>query len=238
MERRTPVFIICSPRPRVGKTLLARVFAEYFRADQRPVAAFDVNPDEFALVDYLPGYTAVATINDVNGQMALFDQIIAADHVPKIVDLGHGLFDRFFSLMQELDFVREAQRKAVAPVVLFLADPDRRSRQGYDMLRDRFPDMTLLPVFNEAVPQIARCRDSFPAARKGGSPLTVPALAAVLKTVIERPSFSFAAYSATATDPTAELYEWTRTVFLEFRELELRLMLEELKPSLRFSASA
>ena len=62
MERRTPIFIVCSPRPRVGKTLLARALAEFFRADERPVAAFDVNPDEFSLVDYLPGHTAVASV--------------------------------------------------------------------------------------------------------------------------------------------------------------------------------
>ncbi len=148
MERRTPVFIICSPRPRVGKTLLARACAEFFRSEKRPVTAFDVNPDQFALVDYLPAYTAVASIGDIRGQMALFDQLIAGDHVPKIVDLGHGLFDPFFTLVQELDFVREARRNAVAPMVLFLADPDRRTRQGYDMLRNRFPDLALVPVLN------------------------------------------------------------------------------------------
>ena len=60
MERRTPIFIIASPRPRVGKTLLARTLAEFFRSEDRPVSAFDCNPGEFALVDYLPGYTAVA----------------------------------------------------------------------------------------------------------------------------------------------------------------------------------
>lgn len=139
MERRTPIFILASPRPRVGKTLLSRLLAEFFHADGRSVMAFDVNPDDFALVDYLPAYTAVATVNDVQGQMALFDQLVVPDGMPKVIDLGYTMFEKFFSVMQEIAFEREAQQKSVAPVVLFVADGDRRTRQGYDMLRDRFP---------------------------------------------------------------------------------------------------
>jgi hypothetical protein len=44
MQRRTPIFIVTSSRPRVGKTLIARALTEYFRVQSRPVAAFDVNP--------------------------------------------------------------------------------------------------------------------------------------------------------------------------------------------------
>ena len=236
MERRTPIFVICSPRPRVGKTLLARVLAEFFRADDRPVAAFDVNPGEFALVDYLPGYTAVASVSDTKGQMALFDELLVADRVPKIVDLGHSQFDKFFSVIQEISFCDEARRRAVTLAVLFVADPDRRSRQGYAMLRDRFPDLVLVPVINETVAPLARYREQFAGTRAGGPPIHVPVLPPFLKGVIERPSFSFAALSVTAADTTTELYGWTRRVFLEFRELELRMLLAELKPALKFSA--
>lgn len=236
MERRTPVYIVCSPRPRTGKTLLSRVLAEFFLADRRAAAAFDVNPDEFSLVDYLPAHTAVASIDDVGAQMALFDQLIAPDQVPKIVDLGHAMFDRFFALVHDLDFMREAQRRRVAPVVLFMADPDRRSRQGYDMLRDRFRDLALIPVLNEAVPVVSRYRDAFPPTPRGGPALPVPLLAAVLRTVIEKPGFSFAAYSSNTADTTTELYGWTRRMFLAFREFELRMLLDDLRPALRISA--
>jgi hypothetical protein len=104
------------------------------------------------------------------------------------------------------------------------------------MLRDRLPELPLLPVFNEALPHVARYHDDFRATRLGGAPLSVPALSAVLKGVIERPSFSFAALIGTAPDKTTELYGWTRRVFLEIRELELRLLLAELGPALKFSA--
>jgi hypothetical protein len=236
MERRTPIFIIASPRPRVGKTLLARMLAEFFRSEGRPVSAFDCNPGEFALVDYLPGYTAVADIADTRDQITLFDQLLADDHVPKVVDLGHSLFDKFFTVIQQISFAEEARRRGAMPVVLFLPDGDRRSRQGYAVLRERFAHLPIVPVINEALPQAIRFRDDFPGTATGGAPLTIPALSPVIKGVIERPIFSFAALAATASDTTTELYGWTRRVFLEFRELELRMLLAELRPALKFTA--
>ncbi len=235
MQRRTPIFFVVSARPRVGKTTLARVLADYFRSDGRLFAAFDVNPTEFSLAEHMPAFTAVSSIDDTKGQMALFDQLVADDGVPKIVDVGHGLLERFFSLIQDIDFLGEARRRGLAPVALFLADPDRRSEVAYVMLQHRFADMTLVPVINEAVPHVVRFSDRFTPAR-GGRALSVPALAPVIKSVIERPGFSFIGYSAKAPDQTSELYGWIRHLFLEFRDLELRMLLEELKPDIKFTA--
>src|SRR5580765_6391416 len=161
MQRRTPIFIVTSSRPRVGRTLIARALTEYFCAQNRPVAAFDVNPDEFKLIDTLPAYTAAASLNDTRGEMALFDQLVAADGVPKVIDLGHMLFERFFSVMGQIDFQVEAKRRHVVPTVLFLADGDDRASQGYATLRHRLPTLTLVPVFNEHLPHLTRYRDKF-----------------------------------------------------------------------------
>lgn len=236
MQRPTPIFIVTSPRPRVGKTLIARALIEYFCLQQRPVAGFDVNPDDFALLDYLPAYAAAASIRDTRGEMALFDQLIVSDDVPKVVDLSHTMFERFFAVMQEVDFATEARRRSVMPMTLFLADPDERSRLGYAMLSARFPDLALVPLLNEAVPRVSRCRDNFPPTRRGGEPATIPALSPVLRSVIDRPGFSFLAYAGKTTDRTTELYTWMRSVFVVFRELEVRGLLGELNPTLKRSA--
>jgi hypothetical protein len=236
MQRPTPIFIVTSSRPRVGKTLIARALTEYFFVQNRPVAAFDVNPDEFKLIDHLPAYTAAASLNDTRGEMALFDQLVVPDGIPKVVDLGHALFDRFFSVMQQIDFVTATHRHGVSPMVLFLADPDERARQGYAMLRDRCPGLPVVPVFNEAIPQMSRYRGNFLPTRRGGEPVRIPALTPVLRSVVERPGFSFVAYAAKTTDPTSELYGWMRRVFVTFRELEVRLLLGEIAPQLRQSA--
>ena len=126
--------------------------------------------------------------------MALFDQLVLDDQVPKVVDLGHQPFDRFFAVMQQIDFAAEVRRRAIAPMVLFVADPDERARQGYAMLADRFPELALVPVFNENVPQIARARSNFPPTRRGGEPIGVPALTAVVRSVVDRRNFSFVTY--------------------------------------------
>jgi hypothetical protein len=234
MKRRTPIFIVTSPRQRVGKTLVARVLTEFFHADGHSVMAFDANPDQFSLVEHLPADTAVASVEDTRGQMMLFDQLVQPDRKPKVIDLGHSQFDRFFSVMQQIGFPRETRVNAIVPVVLFLCDPDARALQGYAMLRSRFPDLALVPVFNEGVGPTARYRSKFPPTRLGGSPIVIPSLSGVVRQFTERPGFSFASYAFNAADTTTELFGWTKRVFLEFRDLELRLLLEDLKPSLHF----
>src|SRR3954465_11258497 len=117
MQRRaTPLFIVTSSRPRNGKTLIARALTEYFCAQSRPVAAFDVNPDEFTLLEHLPSYTAAASINDTRGAVPLFDQLVLQDQVPKVVDLGNQSFDRFFAVTQQIGFAAEARRRAIVPM--------------------------------------------------------------------------------------------------------------------------
>jgi hypothetical protein len=235
-RHRTPVFIVTSSRPRVGKTLIARAATEYFCVQRRPVAAFDVNLGDFALSGFLPAYTAAASIADTRGEMALFDQLVAADRVAKVVDLGHGQFDRFFAVMQAINFAAEARRRAVDPMVLFLPDADDRARQGYAMLRHRFPALALVPVFNDAVPHLTLDRRNFPPAPRGGEPVRIPALTPVVRSVVDRKGFSFAGYAGKTADTTTELHGWIRRVFLIFRDLEVRLLLGELQPALKHSA--
>jgi len=227
MEHRTPVFVICSPLPRMGKTLLARLLVEFFCADGRSVDAFDVNPDAVALAEYLPAHATLADIGDTQGQMALFDQLIVANQRPKVVDLGFKYFDRFFEVMQEIGFAAEARRRAILPVLLLLTDADRRSTQAYAMLQGRFPEFPLVPVLNG---EAAAHQRGYSTARAA---LRIPPLAPVLRSTIQRPRFSFAAFNNQSINSTSELYAWTRRVFLQFRELEVRLLLQELKPVLQ-----
>ena len=219
----------------MGKTLVARLLAEFFHTDGRSVAAFDVNPDDFTLADQLPAYTTIADISDIKGQMALFDQLIVADQTPKVVDLGYGCFEQFFLVMRETGFEAEARRRSVAPVVLFMAEPDRHSTQAFATLHDRFPELPLLPVLTGWAAMAERYRNNFKS-KQAVIPLHIPPLAPALRAAIQRSGFSFAAFNSRPVNTTAELYAWTRGIFLQFRELELRLLLEELKPALRLRA--
>ena len=126
----TPVYIVCSPRPLVGKTLVARQLSEFLLLKNGDVAAFDINLKEPSLVEYLPGITETAEVDNTFGKMALMDRVIVNDAVSKVIDLGFHAFDEFFLMSKEIGFMKEAARRGVSPVVLFVADNDRASARA------------------------------------------------------------------------------------------------------------
>src|SRR5450631_3550095 len=125
--RHTSVYIICSPRPMVGKTLIARLLSEFLLLKNGTVAAFDINLREPSLLEYLPQLTETAEVDDTFGKMALMDRIIVNDGIAKVIDLGFHAFDEFFRMSEEIGFLKEAARRGVSPVIMFLADNDRVS---------------------------------------------------------------------------------------------------------------
>ena len=235
MERRTPVFIVCSPLQRVGKTLIAQLLVEFFIGDHRRVAAFDLNPDGYELAGRLRGYTKVANVATTKGQMALFDQLVLADEVAKVVDVGYSSFEQFFSVMEAIGYLAEAHAHSVVPAALFFAEPDHRSTRAFAKLQERFASLPLVPVQNAGMTTDARARRAakldFP-----GIPLRIPALSPELKAMTAMPGFSFVQADRQSPTLPSALHAWTRGIFLQFRELELRLLLEEIKPALRMRA--
>src|SRR5215467_13491995 len=133
----TPVYIVCSPRPQVGKTLLARLLSEFLLLKNGQVAAFDINLKEPSLLDYVPDLTETADVIDTYGKMQLMDRIIVDDGLSKVIDLGFHAFDEFFKMSEQIGFLKEAVRRNVAPIVMFVADTDRVSARGHEMLREQ-----------------------------------------------------------------------------------------------------
>src|SRR5438105_1554620 len=161
--RRTPVYVICSPRPLVGKTLMARLLSEYLLLRHGEVTAFDINLKEPTLLDYLPNLTETAEIDDTFGKMALMDRLIINDGIAKVIDLGLHAFDEFFKMSEEIGFVKEAAVRGVAPIVLFVADTDRGSARGYLAITQQIPFTALVTIDNEYV-----VRGELPAAKGRG----------------------------------------------------------------------
>src|SRR6266849_1077957 len=126
-SKTTPLYVVCSPRRSVGKTLLARLLTEFYIIDGRPIAAFDLADEGPQLADYLPHCTTIADIGDAPGQMALFDQIVADRQAMKIIDLSHRTFKDFFTIAEKIGFFEEARRHAIEPLILFMIDPGPKS---------------------------------------------------------------------------------------------------------------
>lgn len=217
----TPVYIICSPRPLVGKTLLARLLSEFLLLKNGTVSSFDINLKEPSLLEYLPRVTETADVIDTYGKMQLMDRLILNDGVAKVIDLGFHAFDEFFKMADEIGFLKEAARRGVAPVILFVADTDRASARSYTMLQQQIPPKALIAIDNEHV-----TRGELPPAMARGRTLRISALPSFLKTYIDRLTFSFTDYLRNEKDSSTELHQWIRKNYTSFRELELSLILQ------------
>lgn len=232
----TAVFIVASPRPATGKTFLARLLIDFLRCDGAPVIAYELSPGDEALSDLVAGVNAAA-LDDTRAQMRLFDRLVMADGIAKVVDVGHAAFQRFFAVADEIGFPREAQRRGLEVIVLYAADAHPVSPQAYAILQRRLPEFVLVPVFNEATLKGRRLRDQYPFSRAAAVPVQVPLLLPALKTYLAQSGHSFADFHSrlpapVPLGPVYELRSWTKRAFLEFRELELRLLMERLKTSL------
>jgi hypothetical protein len=231
MARQKSIYIVCSPRQRVGKTLIARVLTEFILIDGRSAIAFDLNPNNAVLYGFLPRFAALADLTTTRGQMALFDELIAEDEVTKVIDLGDETYDKFFTLVRQIGLVDEARRREIQVIALFIGDPDPRSAQSYAALYRSLPRLALVPVHNEQIASVQSYMENFPSPAPGEPALRVSVLSPFLKSFIEKPGFSFDDYLERQDTGRTELHEWIERTFMQFRELELRLLLRDLKSS-------
>ncbi len=232
MPQRTPLYIVASQHPRVGKTLIARLLIEFFRLSGRAVVGYDLDPREPALAVHFPNLAWTVDIADTRGQMALFDRLIADSWRTTVIDLGDGLFERFFAVMAEIGFEQEARRRGIEPIVLFIADAAPITARSYAELRRRLRQTAFVPVHNEAAALLFVPQD-FPPTRPECGVIRIPRLSPLVRGVIDRPGFSFGAYMAQQPGGPTEVHSWIGGNFAQFRDLELRLMIGELESSLR-----
>jgi hypothetical protein len=241
----TPLYIVCSPSRQVGKTMLARLLAEHYMAEARPVAAFDVSDEAPGLADYLTRHVTIPSISDTRGQVRFFDGLIETRNVPKIIDLSHREFANFFTIVDKIGLFEEARRRSIEPLILFLIDPSQIAAKAYGLLRRRFTGISLLPVRNLTVAKGLPYRASFPHASRLVVSLEIAVLGPAARTFVEHERFSFLnlskqtpPYSDMSARTRAELDAWFRRARFQFRELELSLIREHILTALHSDLGA
>jgi len=230
MAQPAPLYIVASPRPRMGKTVLARLLMEFFRQSGTAPVGFDLNPRDSALAGRFPKLVWPVDITDTRGQMGLFDRLIAEAVSPKIIDLGYAPFDQFFAVIREIDFAQEARRRGIEPIVLFVTDPAIATVRAYADLQRRTL-ATLVPVHNESV-SLMFSKEDFPPTRPECGVMRIPRLSQIVRGVIDRPNFSFNAYMAKQPGGPTEVHTWISDLYAQFRDFELRLLMGKLTFSL------
>ena len=153
--------IVASARARSGKTLLARLLAEHFILSGQQPAIFDTDATAAPLVARFPNDAIALDIDRVTDQMALFDGLSAPAANSRIVDLTHGAFKKFFDLMLDSDYIREARANGIEPVVFYIAGTDQEAFEQANELRYRIGDCPFVFVENACLGEIKQSiRDS------------------------------------------------------------------------------
>jgi hypothetical protein len=231
MKRRTFVYIACSPHPRVGTTLTARLLTDYFLVTRRPVKGFDTNPYESTFARAHPDVVSVVDIATTRGQIAMFDRLVVADEAPKIVDLWQPSYRRFFDVAEDVGFLEEAQSAGITPILLYHADTSATSLEACWQLSTRWQGMEIVIVVNEATSPPdsinAGYLSRFPAERT----FRVPRLGVEGFAAIEEPPVSLKRLLWEPADdapaPPPGLAPWTTRIFTQFKTFEIRHALED-----------
>ncbi len=124
-------------------------------------------------------------------------------------------------MCDQIGLMKEALRRRVAPVILYVADTDRASVRGYQMLQGLIPPNALIVIDNEFV-----VRGELPPVMTSSRVLRFRALPVFLKTYIDRLTFSFTGYLRQEKDSSTELHQWIRRNYTTFRDLELSMLLQ------------
>jgi hypothetical protein len=141
-------YIIASLHGRTGKTLLARLFADQAILSGQHPEIFDTDVVERKLAACFSTRAVVIDLDRVPDQMKLFDTLTAPAAVPRVVDVTHRGFRKFFKLMQEISYVAEAHAREIEPVIVYISDREVESYEQGRLLRDHFKDCHFIVVEN------------------------------------------------------------------------------------------
>jgi len=231
MAQKTRVYVCCSSIRRSGVSTTARLLTDYFICSDRTPAGFDIDPSEPDYGVRFPQCVTIVDASKVQGQMEMFDRLLAPDEIPKIVDVQHRFYDEFFETIDQIGFVDEADRAMVQPIVVFHADATNVSLDASLALIRRWPKLCLVVATNQgAAPLGARATDvlsEYPTSHH----FNIGALDSVTRACFEAADFSLTDFLRT---PPLEmsfvthmaLRVWTKAIFNQFRLFEIGAAME------------
>jgi hypothetical protein len=232
MRRRTIVYIACSPHARVGVSTTARLLTDYYLLQKRSVEAFDTDPYEPFYGPLFPQCVRMVDINEVKGQISLFDRLLVENELPKIVDVWHRSYKKFFSTVTEIGFFEEAHKIGLEPIILFHADPTDKALTEAAALSQIWPDLTITLVHNEgAVPLGPHAHEILSRYPTRGKFIIAP-LDGSVAPILQDTNFSLSQFlleppSDMSIVVRAALKGWITRVFTQFQSCELRATLDD-----------
>jgi hypothetical protein len=151
VAKASTVFIIASNENRNGKTLLARVLADYLLLDGRDPFLIDTDAANPTLRNFFPGRTHLADLTHVQGQIRIFDRILASTGRDYVIDLSAAHLDGFFRQAEELQFFAETRKLGYRIAVLFIVDADDASARAARAVQRLKGIDQFIPVHNHFI---------------------------------------------------------------------------------------
>lgn len=228
---RPAVFIVCAPNPRAGVTTTARLLAEWRLYNRDPVTVFDTDPDFAPHTRFFRDHARTADLATVDGQMALFDGLLADDGATCIADIWCRSYRRFVDLAREIGFFAEAERCGAEVYLVFAADAREAALTEAWDLHEQFPEARLLISVNEGVSGL---RDnalgrlaSFPTTQGFRFPALDPVAASVLDSHHGRLGrFIDSPPDELSIVVRARMRDWVTRAFVQFRAFDVRRAFE------------
>ena len=194
MPQHTPLYIVASQHPRVGKTLMARLLIEYFRLSGRPLVGYDLDPREPALARLFPKLG----LDRRYRRYPRPDGAVRPAGRRRLADHRHR--SRLRPVRAVLRGDGGDRLRAGGAAAWHRPDRAVRHRLGADhraqlcraaarACRERL----FVPVHNEATSFMFVPQD-FPPTRPECGVIRIPRLSPIVRGVIDRPGFSFSAY--------------------------------------------
>ena len=120
MADQPTIYIICSNQDGSGKTLLARLLADYLLLDGHDPFLFDADFPNGALRAFFPGRTGLVDLDETGGQTGLFRRILASPGRDYVIDLRAADTVSFFRAAADQQFKEEARRAGFRLIALFV----------------------------------------------------------------------------------------------------------------------
>jgi hypothetical protein len=192
--------IVCSDQPRNGKTLFARLLADYLILGGRRPLIFDAASAPGGIGSYFPLRGLRINLASTAGQMALLDRALDPPLHDCVLDVPAHLVDNLFAILADVAFAEAAHNSGLALVIHFVVDRTETSLLAGSRLRakgewDRFivvRNEAVTPTFRDIVGR-ARYEDL---AREGR--IVIPALDGEVIDAIQDRGFSFSEFAQDA----------------------------------------
>lgn len=182
MAHSPTIYIVGSDHNRNGKTLLARLLADYLLLDGRDPFLIDTDAPEGPLRAFFPGRTVLADFAAIKGQMKLFDTILASPGRDYIVDLPSRHVEPFFGAERDLAFFAECRKVGFRVFLFFVVDNSFTSLRSAKALQSLSGIDLFVPVRNQFV------RSTWP---EDDAALSIPFMPAPLALAVGNKRFSF-----------------------------------------------